>query len=131
MIIEHIGIWTDDLERLKDYYTKYFDGIPNDKYYNPQTRFESYYLRFGSGSQLEIMTRPGIPDNANDTINLQHKGLIHLAFGFDTMEEVDQKCAQLKEAGFEILRGPRSAGDGSYEFETLDPDNNRIEVTTK
>ena len=29
-----------------------------------------------------------------------------------------------------ILRGPRKTGDGYYEFETLDPDNNRLEVQT-
>ena len=28
-----------------------------------------------------------------------------------------------------ILSRPRKTGDGYYEFETLDPDNNRIEVT--
>lgn len=28
----------------------------------------------------------------------------------------------------DILRNPRKTGDGYYEFETLDPDNNRLEV---
>ena len=34
------------------------------------------------------------------------------------------------ENGFRILEGPRRTGDGYYEFVTLDPDLNRIEVTT-
>jgi lactoylglutathione lyase len=42
---------------------------------------------------------------------------------------VDNKFLELKNAGFRILRGPRKTGDGYYEFETLDPDNNRIEVS--
>nr|WP_290930083.1 VOC family protein [Haliscomenobacter sp.] len=46
------------------------------------------------------------------------------------MAEVDQKVEELRAAGFPILSGPRKTGDGYYEFETLDPDNNRIEVST-
>jgi lactoylglutathione lyase len=88
-------------------------------------------LTFESGARLEIMKMPGIPENKNDTITTQHKGIIHLAFGVKTMTDVDEKANELKSDGFEILRGPRKTGDGYYEFETLDPDDNRLEVTTK
>jgi lactoylglutathione lyase len=64
------------------------------------------------------------------TIIKQHKGIIHLAFGVNTKQEVDEKAKQLHTDGFKILSGPRKTGDGYYEFETLDPDNNRIEVTS-
>lgn len=129
MILDHVAIWTDDLKKLKDYYIKYFDAVSNDKYINPAKGFESYFLSFESGARLEIMKMPGIPDNMNDTVKLQHKGIIHMAFGVNTMKEVDAKAAQLQNAGFKILSGPRKTGDGYYEFETLDPDGNRIEVT--
>ena len=66
----------------------------------------------------------------HDRVEAQHLGIIHLAFGVDTMEAVDQKARELKENGFPILSGPRKTGDGYYEFETLDPDHNRIELTT-
>jgi lactoylglutathione lyase len=130
MTLEHAAIWTDNLEKLKDYYCKYFQARPNEKYINTARQFESYFLSFQSGARLEIMTRPDIPANTNDTISRQHRGLIHLAFGVDTMEEVDQKAQQLAADGYPILSGPRKTGDGYYEFETLDPDNNRLEVTT-
>ena len=130
MTLEHVAIWTSDLERLKDYYCKYFDGISNNKYRNNSTGFESYFLSFNSGARLEIMNMPGIPSNLNDTIKSQHEGIIHLAFGVDSMQEVEEKAKELSLAGFQILKGPRKTGDGYYEFETLDPDNNRIEVTT-
>ena len=74
---------------------------------------------------------PGIPVNMNDTIKAQHKGIIHLAFGADSIEEVDVKAKELQADGLPILSGPRKTGDGYYEFETLDPDNNRLEVTAK
>jgi lactoylglutathione lyase len=54
-----------------------------------------------------------------------------LAFGVDTVLEVEAKAAELRGDGFVILRGPRKTGDGYYEFETIDPDNNRLEVTTR
>ena len=131
MTLEHVAIWTDKLEELKDYYVKYFGGMPNEKYSNEQNQFESYFLTFESGARLEIMTKPGIPGNKNDTVIAQHKGIIHLAFGVNTLSEVDEKAAQLRSDGFRILSGPRKTGDGYYEFETLDPDDNRLEVTTK
>jgi lactoylglutathione lyase len=131
MIIEHVAIWTDKLEELKDYYVKYFSATANDKYTNEQNQFHSYFLTFESGARLEIMTKPGIPENKNDRVTAQHKGIIHLAFGVNTREEVDEKANQLLSGGFKILRGPRKTGDGYYEFETLDPDDNRLEVTTK
>ena len=131
MTLEHVAIWTDNLEALKDFYCKYFEGAPNARYTNEKKGFQSYFLAFKSGARLELMTRPNVPANANDTVTAQHKGLIHLAFGVDTKQQVDDKAKQLEKDGFKILSGPRRTGDGYYEFETLDPDNNRLEVTTK
>jgi lactoylglutathione lyase len=131
MILEHVAIWTDNLEGLKDYYVKYYEGTANKKYVNEKKQFQSYFLTFKSGARLELMTKPDIPANTNDRVFAQHKGIIHFAFGVNTMEEVDEKAKQLHANGFKILSGPRKTGDGYYEFETLDPDNNRIEVTVK
>ncbi|MBK9737503.1 MAG: VOC family protein [Saprospiraceae bacterium] len=131
MILEHVAIWTNNLELLKSYYITHFEAKANNKYTNLLTGFESYFLSFESGSRLEIMTKPGIPGNLNDTIQKQYQGIIHLAFGVKTMSEVDHKARELEKAGYTILRGPRKTGDGYYEFETLDPDNNRLEITTK
>lgn len=129
--LHHVAIWTNNLENLKKYYTNYFNASSNSLYYNDKTNFKSYFLTFKSGSLLEIMQKPDIPLNANDTIIKQHSGIIHLAFGVDTPDEVDKLAEQLQNDGFAILRGPRITGDGFYEFETADPDNNRIEVTCK
>jgi lactoylglutathione lyase len=129
MKIDHVAIWTDQLERLKDYYVKFFNGRANKKYVNSERHFESYFVSFDSGSRLELMQMPGIPPNLNDTVEKQYSGLIHLSFGMETMGMVDEKLNELKRNGFKILKGPRITGDGYYEFETLDPDNNRIEVS--
>lgn len=130
MTLEHVAIWTNNLERLKTFYCTYFGGVSNEKYVNPNKNFKSYFISFASGARLEIMQKPGIPNNLNDTVNAQHTGIIHLAFGVDTMQQVEDKAKELVAAGYPILSGPRKTGDGYYEFETLDPDNNRLEVTT-
>jgi lactoylglutathione lyase len=131
MKLEHVAIWTDHLEVLKDYYLNFFDGIANSKYTNEKNDFHSYFISFRSGARLELMSMPNIPDNLNDRVIQQHKGIIHLAFGVDSIKEVEEKAQQLANAGFKILSGPRLTGDGYFEFETLDPDDNRLEVTTK
>lgn len=131
MILEHTAIWTDDLEALRDFYVTYLGGTSNKKYVNDSKKYESYFISFGEGARLELMTRPHLPDNLNDTISLQHKGIIHLAFEAATKEEVDEKALLFAANGFRILDGPRVTGDGYYEFVTHDPDNNRIEVTTR
>jgi lactoylglutathione lyase len=131
MILEHAAIWTRKLEILREYYIKYYGGLSNEKYTNPNKGFQSYFISFESGARLELMSMATIPENANDTVVKQYLGIIHLAFGVQSMAEVDQKAAELVKDGFTILSGPRKTGDGYYEFETLDPDNNRIEVSTK
>jgi lactoylglutathione lyase len=130
MILEHVAIWTRQLEVLKAFYVQYFGAVSNEKYTNVQKQFNSYFLQFESGARLELMSRPDIPENANDSVSAQYLGIIHLAFEVATMAEVDRKANEFRAAGFVILSGPRKTGDGYYEFETLDPDKNRLEVTT-
>ena len=122
MIIEHIAIWIDQLEEPKDCYSTYFNGKPNEKYINHTNKFESYFLSFTSGARQELMYMPDIPENRNDRVTKQHKGIIHLAFRVKEQYIVDEKIRRLKEAGIRILRGLRATGDGYYKFETLDPE---------
>jgi lactoylglutathione lyase len=129
MTIDHVAIWTTHLDKMKDYYVRYFNGIANKKYRNDEKQYESYFVSFDSGTRIELMQKPGIPENLNDTVEKQYLGIIHLAFGVENMSQVNQKLNELSGAGYRILRGPRKTGDGYWEFETLDPDNNRIEVS--
>lgn len=130
MKLDHVAIWTTQLETLKDYYVKFFNGRSNNKYINKETGFESYFITFDTDTRLELMQKPGIPANLNDTVVKQYQGIIHLSFGVNSMEKVVEKSNELAAAGYKILRGPRKTGDGYFEIETLDPDNNRIEVAS-
>lgn len=130
MTLEHVAIWTSRLEELKEFYVQFFDGTCSAKYVNPSTNFESYFISFENGARLELMKKPKVPKNLNNPSD-QYLGIIHIAFDAGSMAEVDRRCEKMREAGFKILRGPRKTGDGYYEFETLDPDNNRLEVCSR
>ncbi|MFM2359869.1 MAG: hypothetical protein RLY16_1862 [Bacteroidota bacterium] len=127
MTIEHIAIWVNDLEKMQQFYVAFFNGVTNQLYHNAGKQFSSYFIQFEDGARLELMHRPDIA--ALIHAGEQKLGYAHLAFGAISKKEVDEKCKQLQAAGFTILSGPRKTGDGYYEFETLDPENNRIEVS--
>jgi lactoylglutathione lyase len=126
--IEHVAIWTHDLERLRHFYETYFGGTANARYVNPRKQFASYFLTFADGARLELMQRPDVPQSKND-VEQQFTGYIHLAFSIGSREAVDALTERLRADGYRILDGPRTTGDGYYESTTLDPDGNRIEIT--
>jgi lactoylglutathione lyase len=135
MRIEHIAIWTHDLERLRQFYETYFESRANTKYVNPRKQFESYFLTFADGARLEIMQThavqccvPTVSPSAND-VEQQFTGYIHVAFSVGSREAVDALTGRLRADGYRILDGPRTTGDGYYESTALDPDGNRIEIT--
>jgi lactoylglutathione lyase len=128
MRIEHVALWTHDLERLRHFYETYFEGRANAKYVNPRKQFESYFITFADGARLELMQRPDVPSTRND-VEQQFTGYIHLAFSTGSREAVDALTERLRADGYRILDGPRTTGDGYYESTTLDPDGNRIEIT--
>jgi lactoylglutathione lyase len=127
MRIEHIALWTKDLERIKDFYVEFFCGKPNDKYVNHKTGFESYFITFDSGTRLEIMQMPSIPVNRND-IDEQYTGYIHIAMSVESRKNVDELTNELRKRGHRVVSEPRETGDGYYESCVLDPDGNRIEI---
>ncbi len=128
MNIEHIAIWTKDLEKMRVFYEKYFGGKSNEKYRNDKKGFESYFISFDSGARLEIMQMPTIPDSKNN-VHEQFIGLSHFAVSVGTQEKVDVLTKILENDGFEIVGQPRWTGDGYYESVVLDPEQNRIEIT--
>ncbi|MGA7883111.1 MAG: VOC family protein [Terrimicrobiaceae bacterium] len=128
MKIEHVAIYTRNLEALRAFYVNYFGATSNDLYVNPKKGFRSYFLSFFDGARLELMQMESIPDSLNDPI-AQFTGIIHIAFSLGSRDAVDRMTARLRENGFRILDGPRQTGDGYYECAFLDPDGNRIEIT--
>lgn len=127
MKIDHIAIWTYDLEGLRNFYMHYFDASSNEIYHNHSREFRSYFISFGGDCRIEFMEMPHIPQSKNDPIK-QFTGLIHFAIKVGTKRKVDDITNLLKEDGFRIIGEPRTTGDGCYESIFLDPDGNRVEI---
>lgn len=127
MKIDHIAIWAEDIELLRDFYMMYFDMSCNDRYGNPKKNFSSYFLSFSDGeTRIEIMNIPGkdAPASRGDL-----KGLAHFAISVGGKERVDEMARRFKENGVTILSAPRTTGDGYYECAVADPEGNYIEIT--
>jgi lactoylglutathione lyase len=125
--IEHIAIWVKDLEKMKNFYCKYFDTTPGDKYHNVKKDFNSYFLHFSDGCRLEIMHMPTIVESKNN-LEPQALGLIHFAISVGNEEAVNALTERLRKDGYAIIGEPRRTGDGYYESVILDPENNRVEI---
>ena len=123
--IEHIAIYTRDLERLRAFYRKYFDADSNIKYQN-KTGFSSYFLTFSSGARLEIMSHTALA--GRDVIDMA-TGISHIALSVGSKENVAALTDRIVNDGYALLSPPRETGDGYFESCIADPDGNRIEVT--
>ena len=128
MHIEHLAIWTKELETMRQFYETYFSAISNDQYHNPAKAFRSYFLSFATGARLELMHTPKIAQQLADW-EAEQIGLAHFALSVGSQPKVDQLTSKLQAAGFPVIGKPRWTGDGYYESVVLDPENNRIEIT--
>jgi lactoylglutathione lyase len=128
MRIEHVALWTRDLERLRTFYETYFEARAGAKYVNARTGFESYFLTFEGGARLEIMRLPELAP-AGESGAPERVGYGHLALAVGSEALVDALTARIKADGHTLLSGPRRTGDGYYESVVLDPDGNRVEIT--
>ena len=127
MRIEHVAIWTRDLEGMRHFYTHYFDAVSGSGYYNHSKEFRSYFLSFDGDCRIELMEMPTVSNNKND-YKKHHAGIAHIAFKVGSRERVDQITAMLIEDGYEIISTGRMTGDGYYESAVYDPEKNRIEI---
>lgn len=126
--IDHVALWTHDLDRLCTFYARFLGARIGPPYVNAAKGFRSRFLSFDDGARLELMTTTTLEPQALPP-GVQRMGLTHLAVALDTPAAVDGLTAQLRAAGHPVLDGPRRTGDGYYESVVLDPDGNRLELT--
>ncbi|HCO68251.1 MAG TPA: glyoxalase/bleomycin resistance/extradiol dioxygenase family protein [Dysgonomonas sp.] len=127
MKIEHLAIWTDDIEKMREFYLAYFDVTSGEKYVNPVKKYTSYFLTFGGGgSRIELMHRPDI--DGMQTRRGFSKGFAHIAISVGGKEAVDRLTERLRADGYTIAGEPRTSGDGYYESGILDPEGNYVEI---
>jgi len=128
MQIEHLALWVQDLEAMKDFYLNYFDVVSGPKYTNGTKRFTSYFINFGeSRTRLELMSDPNIqPYEGKRGYGM---GLAHFAISLGGKDKVDALTERLRKDNFTIFSEPRTTGDGYYESVVLDPEGNYVEIS--
>ena len=153
MKIEHVAIWVKNIDKVCEFYHKYFGGVVHPLYHNPAKQFTSRFVTFDDGARLEIMHRPDINvgtltesksdmlmlghasvqaprrDTRHRMFHVEHIGFTHLSFSVGSKEEVDRLTQQMSAEGVPVVGQPRTTGDGYYESVVLDPEGNRIEIT--
>jgi ribosomal protein S18 acetylase RimI-like enzyme/catechol 2,3-dioxygenase-like lactoylglutathione lyase family enzyme len=128
MKIEHIAIWVDNIEAMRQFYVTYFEAVSSDKYVNPNRNYTSYFLSFGEDkSRIELMHRPDIVE----TVGTRGftTGLAHLAISVGSKTAVNELTERLRADGYTIASETRTSGDGYYESAVLDPEGNYVEIT--
>jgi lactoylglutathione lyase len=128
MRVDHIALWTNDIERCKRFYTAYFGATAGARYVNPKKGFESCFLRFSDGARIEAMKTTALTPVLFEP-GAQRMGLTHVAIAVGSEQLVDELTQRIKDDGYQVLDGPRRTGDGYYESVVVDPDGNRIEIT--
>lgn len=126
MKIEHAAVYVRDLEGARAFFQTYFGAVSGPLYQNPTTGFSSYFLTFEEGSRLELMTLPRLEMGEGAG---PRTGYAHLALSVGSREAVDQLTGRLRQAGYPVLSGPRTTGDGYYESCIAGAEGLRIEIT--
>ena len=128
MKLDHVAIWTVDLELMRIFYERYFGAQSNRKYENERKGFTSYFLTFPGGGRLELMHRPDIQRIFDSQSSRELIGYAHLGVEVGSRAAVDALTKRLQGDGFPLLDGPRRTGDGYYESMVADPEGNRIVI---
>ena len=126
MNINHIAMYVNDLEAARDFFVKYLGGTSNDGYHNKNTDFRSFFISFKDEARLELMTKPQMVDTEKSS---DRTGYAHVAFSVGSREKVDELTQTLRGAGYSVISGPRTTGDGYYESCVKVFEDNVIEIT--
>lgn len=126
MGIEHVAMYVNDLEAARDFFVGQLGGRSNDGYRNPRTGFRSFFISFDGGARLELMNKPKMDDLQKP---LNRTGYAHIAFSVGCREKVNAVTENLRRAGYEVVSGPRTTGDGYYESCVVAIEGNQIEIT--
>jgi len=128
MRIDHVAMWTADLERLRNFYERYFGALSGPKYENPRRQYTCYSLGFPAGCRIELMHIPELHPRAHAP-QTSAIGYAHISIAVGSEPEVDRLTSRLRDDGFPVLDGPRRTGEDYYQSVVLDPDGNHIEIS--
>ncbi|TCT44701.1 VOC family protein [Martelella mediterranea] len=124
--IAHVALWTRDIEKLCDFYKRFFNASVSERYESHRRPgFISRFMYFSGETTIEVMQAPWLEAGENGK---EITGYAHIAIAVGERSAVDA-LAKKAEAGDFLKSQPRQTGDGFYEAIIADPDGNLIEIT--
>src|ERR1700681_2496585 len=99
--IEHVALWTSDLDRIAEFYGTYFGATAGARYTNPAKGFESLFLKFGDGARLEVM-KTSLLEPVRQAPGAQRMGFTHLAISVGSNQAVDELTNRLRHDGYAV-----------------------------
>lgn len=125
MKIEHVALWTRNLNAQKSFWQDFFAGTSNELYISKnRPGFRSHFISLREGPTIELMS---LDDLAAGPNGQELTGWAHIAIDVGSRDEVDVMVAKATQQGILVSPG-RTTGDGFYEAIIRDPDGNLIEI---
>lgn len=126
MTLEHVALWTPNIERARQFYGEYFGAVATEWYRDPDRQFSAYLLTFASGARLELMQPAKLLAAGRGPV----VGYAHLAFASGSVATVQALTERLRQAGYSIISEPSLTAKGHYQSVIADPDGNFIKITS-
>jgi len=127
MYFGHLAVYTHNLDRMTDFYTRYFGG----KIFFDSSHgiMKSRYIAFDESCYLELMEKSDVEPSLYAP-GEEREGLTHIAINAESSAKVRELTAELEADGFTVVVQPTDYGtvDRFYESCVLDPDGNRVEI---
>jgi catechol 2,3-dioxygenase-like lactoylglutathione lyase family enzyme len=127
--LHHFGLTTANLEVMVAWYARVLGMTANHRSSAPAGAHAASGWRTAWVSndrachRIAIMALPGLTDDAQRS---RHKGLHHVAFEYDSLDDLLATYARLKGLGIEPVRAADHGATTSFYYE--DPDRNSVEL---
>jgi lactoylglutathione lyase len=126
MTLEHVALWTPNLERARQFYGDYFGAVATAWYHDPGRQVSAYLLSFASGARLELLQPAKLLAAGRGPV----VGYAYLTFASGSAATVQAVTERLRRAGYPIICEPEPSAEGSYQSIIADPDGNSIKITS-
>jgi lactoylglutathione lyase len=126
MTLEHVALWTPNVERARQFYGDYFGAVATGWYRDSARQVSAYLLSFANGARLELLQPAKLLAAGRGPV----VGYAHLAFVSGSATTVQALTERLRRAGYPIICEPGSSAEGRYQSVIADPDGNRIKITS-
>jgi lactoylglutathione lyase len=125
MRIEHVALWTTDLDATAAFWAEHFGARLSEEYVSRNREgFRSIFATLPEGARIELMTGPWV---AASEPGGEPAGWAHVAIALGSEAAVDAKAAAFAAQGF-ATSGPRRTGDGYYEATVFAPGGLLVEI---